>query len=279
MDATTSFYGSGDAAAFREKVERLANSGDVNAQIVMAGAYTPPECTYLPFKTAPADCPTDLKPTNPFGVTNSFDLAFHWLKLASDQGNGEATEMLAQLTERAIRFSALPNETMADVARLHALARSQGFDLQDVEYTCYSLDPVPGADTLTLETKAPAEATLSSEELAQLHTAGVSGKLRWQVICIQPNMTVALHHPEGPKVHLRIIVSSAMTREVKVPLPNRTDVIYLQQADRVVTFPTIYPAMLRSLAFRPSTAREPGGAFFQGIDGHFSSICPSPARP
>jgi hypothetical protein len=279
VQAMTSFYGSGDKAAFRATLEKLASSGDVAAQILLAGAYTPPECTFLPFKTAPTDCPNDLKPSNPLGLTPSFELAIHWLTLASNQGNGEATETLAQLIERAIRSSAISGWQMADVDRLHALARSQGFDVQDVEYSCYSLESGRPANTLIMAGNPPSKASLSSEQLDALQAAGVSGTLHWQITSILPNSTGALRHPEGPKVYMRVIVSAAVTREVRVPMPNRADIIYVQQADRVVKLPSTYPTITRSVAFRPPVADEPGGAYSQSIDGNFTAICPSPTSP
>jgi TPR repeat protein len=71
-------------------------------------------------------------------LTGSFEEAIHWLKLASGQGSGEACEILAQVMERAIRSSAITKYQMTDVIHYHAAARAQGYDLQDVEYSCES---------------------------------------------------------------------------------------------------------------------------------------------
>jgi hypothetical protein len=257
-----------DPPNFRAIVEQQAASGKLVAQMLLGETYIPPECTFLPFKIAPGDCPQDPKQPNLLGLTPSFDLAIHWLTLASEQGNGEASEILAQVIERAIRSSNASHYQMAEVARYHAFARSQGFDLQDDEISCYSLDPSGPADRLIMAA-APAEYQLTPQELDSLHAAGASGTLRWGGDNIRPGWTNLLQHPEGPRVHTRVILGAPASHELLVPMGNRVDVTYLQQGDRIVTIPSTYPALRRVLSIRPPTADEPAAALLQGVDGQF----------
>jgi hypothetical protein len=257
-----------DPVSWRATLEKQAASGKLVAQILLGEAYIPPECTFLPFKTAPADCPED--PTNNLlGLTRSFDTAIHWLTLASEQGSGEASEILAEVIERTIKSPTPTRYQMTDVAHYHALARSQGFDIQDVEISCYSLDPNGPAGRLIMA-DAPVEYQFTPRELDSLHAAGASGTLRWgSTNGIQSGTTVLLRHPEGPKIHTKVILGHPTSHEVFAPLGDRVDVVYLQQRDQIVTIPPTYPALRRVLSIRPPTADEPAAALLQGIDGRF----------
>jgi hypothetical protein len=255
-----------DPVNFRATLEKQAASGKLVAQIFLGEAYIPPECTFLPFKTAPADCPED--PTNNLlGLTRSFDTAIHWLTLASEQGSGEASEVLAEVIERTIQSPTPSRYQMTDVAHYHALARSQGFDLQDVEISCYSLDPSgPAGRLIMADTQAQYQFT--PQELDFLHAAGASGTLRYGGSNI-PGSTTVLRHPEGPKIHARVILGHPTSHEVFAPLGDRVDVVYLQQRDQIVTIPPTFPALRRVLSIRPPTADEPAAALLQEIDGRF----------
>jgi hypothetical protein len=252
---------------FRATLAKQAGSGKLLAQMLLGEAYIPPECTFLPFKIAPADCPQDPL-NNLLGLTRSFDLAIHWLSRASEQGNGEASEILAQVIERTIRSPIPSHYQMTDVAHYHALARSQGFDLQDVEISCYSLDPSGPADH-SIMANTPAEYQFTPQELDSLHAAGASGTLRFGGRNVNPGFTTLLRHPEGPRIHTRIILGRPASHELFVPMGDRVDVVYLQQGDRIVTIPSTYPALRRVLSIRPPTADEPAAAMLQGIDGQF----------
>jgi len=246
--------------------------------MLLGEAYIPPECTYLPFKTAPADCPQDPLPNNLLGLTPSFDAAIHWLTLASEQGNGEASEILAQVIERSIRSPTPSRYQMTDVAHYHELARSQGYDLQDVEISCYSLDPSGPADRLIMA-DTPVEYQFVPQELDSLHAVGASGTLRWGATSRDSGLGGILQHPEGPRVHTRVILGDPTSHELLVPLGDRVDVTYLQQGDRIVTIPSTYPALRRVLSIRPPTADGPAGAMLQGIDALFGGGCATRTFP
>jgi hypothetical protein len=202
------------------------------------------------------------------GITPSFDFAIHWLSLASEQGNGEASEILAQVIERMIRSPIPTHYRMTDVAHYHALARSQGYDLQDDEISCYSLDPSGPADRLIMA-NTPVQYQFTPQELDSLHAAGASGTLRWGGGNIRPGWSGMLQHPEGPRVHTRVILGSPASHQLFIPMGNRVDVTYLQQGDRIVSIPSTYPALRRVLSIRPPTADEPAAAMLQGVDGLF----------
>jgi len=67
---------------------------------------------------------------NPLGVEAFYEEAVHWLQKASAQGSGEASEVLAQLITRMQANGHGTSYTVADSDRFHALARSQGFDVE-----------------------------------------------------------------------------------------------------------------------------------------------------
>ena len=257
----------GDQAAFLAFVEKQAADGKLLGEFLLGTMYIPPECTFLPFKNAPSDCPSETRIKMPSMPTPSFGEAVHWLKLASAQGSGEASEILAQVMERAIRSGASTESQMSDVAHYHALARSQGYDLQDVEYSCYTLDDSHPGGRLEMADTSP-EFRLSPQELDALHTAGASGTLRWRGTSIESGLTTILRHPEGPKVHMRAILSHPVSREVAVPIPNRTDVIFLQIQDRILTVPSSYPMTARVMVLQPSTKEEAGGSGLSGRRWH-----------
>jgi TPR repeat protein len=67
---------------------------------------------------------------NPLGVEAFYEEAVHWLQKASAQGSGEASEVLAQLLTRMQANGHGTTYTAADSDRFHALAYSQGFDVE-----------------------------------------------------------------------------------------------------------------------------------------------------
>lgn len=272
------YYLAADKANFLATVERQAASGKLVAQMMLGGAYIPPECIFHPYKTAPAECPQDHTPNNDWGLTPSFDLAIHWLTLASMQGNGEASEILAQIIDRMIHSPTPSRYQMADVARYHALARSQGYDLQDVDYLCYSLDPSHPTDRLTMSGTPPTEYSFTPQDLEALQAAGASGTISWRNGS-GPDITTLLRHPEGPKFRLKVILGRPPSKQILVPMADRVDVVYLQHGDHVVTIPPTYPTIRRKISFRPRTDEQGAGAGFQQIDGHFSDGCTVTALP
>jgi hypothetical protein len=63
--------------------------------------------------------------------------------------------------DRSINSPTPSRYRMTDVAHYHALARSQGYDLQDVEYSCYTLDASHPTDRLTLS-RSPSDPSLTN---------------------------------------------------------------------------------------------------------------------
>jgi hypothetical protein len=271
-------YASGDRAGFRAFIEKQAAEGNPLGEFFLGAAYIPPECTFLPFKNAPVDCPGEPASNNPLGLISSFPDAIHWFGLASAQGNGEASEALAQVMERAIRSSATTRYQMTDVAHYHALARSQGYDLQNVDYSCYSLDAGHPDDLLVMPASVPPEFRLEPEVLAALHAAGASGTVKFRGRSDQP-LTVLLRHPEGPKVHISVVVAHAVSHEIAVPLPDRVDVVFMQAGDGIIPVPSSYPKISRVMILKPPTKEGAGGAAIQSIDGTFENACPVLAQP
>jgi hypothetical protein len=273
-----SFYAlAADPPKLRATVRQQAASGNFVAEMLLGESYIPPECTFLPYKSAPADCPDELPPINLMNAKPSFDTAIHWLTLASAQGSGEASEIIAQLMDRMIKTQIASSYQPADVAHFHALARSQGYDLQDVHYSCYTLDPSQPKDRLVMA-KTTQEFQFTTEELSTMHAAGASGTIRWHM-SFQSIPNGLLRQPEGPEVHTRVVLTHPTSHQILLPLGDRVDVTYLQQGDLVLTLPSAYPTLNRKLAFQSATTDQPASAAFQAIDGTFSEGCdyvPSP---
>ncbi|MGD0097845.1 MAG: hypothetical protein ABSB60_15250 [Terracidiphilus sp.] len=271
-------YASGDQVGFQAFIRKQAADGNIVAEKFLGMQFIPSECTFLPFKNAPADCPNDPPANNSMGPTRSFAEAIHWLGLASAQGDGEASEVLAQAMERAIRTSASTAYQMSDVAHYHALARSQGYDLQNVDYTCYSLNAGHPADQLVMAASVPSEYQIAPEVLAALHAAGASGTVKFRGSSDQ-SLTTLTRHPEGPKVHIRVVLAHPVTHKVVVPLPDRVDVVFAQMGDGIVSVPSSYPKIARMMILRPQTKDDAGAAAIQSVDGKFANSCPVLAQP
>lgn len=279
-NAIMAYAHTGDSATFRQTIESAANSGDIGAELVLAGQYTPEPCTFAPDHDPP-NCPQGKNPPDSFNRTvlkipASYDNAAQWLTRASAQGSGEATEMLAQLITRMLANNHPTSYTAADSTRLHALARSQGFNAEQIVVSCYRLST--STPTLTvagplpqplLHEKPPAQ-SFSEAELHQLQTSGTHGTLRFSGAAGDGD-SLLLSLPEGPVVHIRIILDHAPTREIHLPIPDRHDVIYLQRGDRILAFPPNLPALTRTLSITPPHPDLPQvSAFIQNLNGSFS---------
>ncbi len=241
------FMRTGDKDAYRSSVFHAAEVGDLAAELLLAEEYIPEQCTFEPNQDVP-HCGKDGKEPphvvfrqNPLGVEASYEEAGRWLEKASGQGSGEASEVLAQLITRMLANGHGTSYTAADSNRLHALARSQGFDVERISVTCYKL--VPGKGGLTLGClpglivgELPRQ-PFTQEELTALGTAGISGSLLYGG-GIGGGDSVLLMRPEGPVVNVRIILDHVPGDAVLLPMPAHHDEIYVQRGDDFVGFPS-----------------------------------------
>jgi len=263
------FAVSGDKAALRTYVEEQASKGDILAELILGEQFIPPECTFAKGKTAPEGCPNEvsMRP-NPFGVEPSFESAISWLSKASDQGSGEASEILAQLIDRMVTSHESTSHTMSEVEHYHQLARSQGFDAQASEVSCYTIKS-DGTGALAVS-KRNAEHNLSDAEMEVLRRAGRTGIITWTGTDAGGS-SVLLTRPDGPPTRVILVLDHAPNKETRLPLPRHASVMYVQHGETWLSIAADDPVTERSIVLLPEREdMQQVTVFVQGIDGSFS---------
>lgn len=283
-EALMTFARTGDRTAYKAAVFRAAQEGNVAAELLLAEQYIPEQCHFEPNQDVPHCGKNENEPpnvvfrTNPLGIDASYEEASKWLERASAQGSGEASEVLAQLITRmqANRYST--HYTVKDSTRFHALARSQGFDVEAISVTCYKR--VPGGSGITLGRlpglivgEQPME-PFTPEELKALDKAGITGSLLYGGGSGGGD-SVLLMRPEGPRVNVRIILDHDPGSEVLLPMPAHHDAIYAQRGDEFLAFPNGGNVMPRYINLEPQTQDTPQvSVFIQAMDGgHSGGFC------
>lgn len=286
-EALMRFARTGDKQAFRATVLEAAGKGDLTAQLLLAQQYIPERCSHEPNQDVPHcgtsrnESPSVVFRANPLGIDASYENACTWLEKASAEGSGEASEILAQLITRMRSNGHRTHYTAEDSARFHALARTQGFDVEPVSVTCYRL--VPGNSGITLGrlpnliNGSPPEAPFTSEELHALKTAGVSGLLLYGGGSGFGESSL-IADPEGPAVHVRVILDHDPGSVVLLPMPAHHDVVYLQHGSDFLAFPNVGEVLPRhvSLTSQPhpdsqvlASVQQMSGAFGGGFCARF----------
>jgi hypothetical protein len=283
-EALMTFASNGDGKAYKATVFKAAEAGNLAAELILAEQYIPEQCTFEPNQDTPHcgkkgdEPPHVIFRSNPLGIDASYEEACHWLEKASTQGSGEASEVLAQLITRMHANGHSTPYTSADSVRFHALARSQGFDVESISVTCYK--SVPGGSGITLGrlpsliVGAPPKDPFNPEEIEALARAGVKGALLYGGGSGSGD-SVLLMRPEGKTVNVRIILDHDPGAEVLLPLPSHHDVIYLQHGDEFLGFPSGGRVLPRFINLSPQTADTPQvSVFTQLMDGgHSGGFC------
>lgn len=254
------FMRTGDSKAFQNTIMDAAQAGDIGAELLLAEQYIPEQCTFEPDRDVPHcgkdgnEAPQVVFRQNPLGVDASYGDAVRWLEKASAQGSGEASEVLAQLITRMQTNGRGTSFTVADSDRFHALARSQGFDVEAISTTCYKL--TPGANGIKLAQRPglvagePPSQPFTDQELADLNKAGISGTLLYQGTSGGGD-SVLLSRPQGNVAHVRIILDHDPGYEVLLPIPAHRDVVYVQLGEKFLAFPSQGPNLPRFLSIQP----------------------------
>lgn len=283
-DAWMTFARTGDKGAFRATVLKASQEGDLVAELLLAEQYIPEQCTLEPDQDVPHCGKSGNEPphvvfrTNPLGIDASYEEASKWLEKASAQGSGEASEVLAQLITRMKANGHDTPYTMADSAHFHALARSQGFDVEAISVTCFRRDSggssiTPGRLPGLIVGNQPTE-PFTPEELHALYEAGFSGSLVYGGRSSGGD-SVLLSRPEGPRVNVRIILDHDPGSEVLLPMPAHHDEIYVQRGDQFLAFPSGGKVLPRFINLEPQTSDTPQvSVFTQAMDGgHSGGFC------
>jgi len=283
-NAMMAYMRTGDGTAFRTTIMDAAQAGDIGAELFLAEQYIPEECTFEPNQDVPRcgkngnEPPTLVFRKNPLGIEASYGDAIRWLEKASAQGSGEASEVLAQLITRMQTNGVGTSFTVADSDRLHALARSQGFDVEAISATCYKLTPggkgiklgqLPG-----LVIDDPPTKPFTDQELADLEKSGISGSLLYGGGAGNGDSTL-LSRPQGGAAHVRIILDHDPGYEVLLPIPAHRDVIYVQRGVTFLAFPSEGPNLPRFLSIQPlGKPATQISLFIQSMDGaHAGGFC------
>lgn len=254
------FARTGDHEALRNTITGAAQAGDIGAELLLAEQYIPEQCTFEPNQDVPHcgksgnESPHVVFRKDPLGVEASYEEAAHWLQKASEQGSGEASEVLAQLITRMQANGHGTSYTAADSDHFHALARTQGFDVEQISATCYQLTQgssgiklgrIPG-----LILGEPPSRPFTDQELIELNEAGVSGLLLYGGGSSNGD-SVLLMRPQGAVAHVRIILDHDPGYEVLLPIPAHRDVIYVQRGDKFLAFPSEGPNLPRFISLHP----------------------------
>jgi len=274
----------GDFSSFSKFVQSQAANGDIGAELLLGEQYIPEQCTFEPDRDAP-HCGKDGNETphvvfraNPLGIPASYEEAAHWLERASTQGCGEASEVLAQLITRMLANGHATTYTVADSARLHALARSQGFDVESISVTCYQLTPgsIPlslGKQPKGLLLGQPPPTPLSEDQLNAIRALHPTGTLRFQGFSGTGDSTL-LTRPEGPPVQVYIILDHDPGHEVHLAIPAHHDRIYVQNGDAFVSIPPDESNLPRYFSIMPQRPDyKQVSIFIQQMSGGFSGGC------
>lgn len=278
------FMQTGDKGAFRNAIMQAARAGDLGAELLLAEQYIPEQCTFEPNQDVPHCGKSGNEPPhvvfrqNPLGVEASYEDAASWLEKGSTQGSGEASEVLAQLITRMLANGHGTSYTAADSDRFHALARSQGFDVESISATCYKLTPGGSGIKLGridgLIVGEPPDKPFTEEELAELAKAGISGSLLYGGGAGGGD-SVLLMRPHGPIAHVRIILDHDPGYEVLLPMPAHRDVIYVQRGNTFLAFPSAEPNLPRFVSIQPlGKPATQISVFTQTMDGgHSGGFC------
>jgi hypothetical protein len=276
-DALMAFASTGDKGAYKASVMKAAQEGNLAATLLLAEEYIPEQCTSEPNQDVPhcgksgSEPPRVVFRANPLDIKASYEEAAKWLEKASAQGSGEASEILAQLITRMKANGHETPYTAADSTHFHALARSQGFDVEAISVTCYRRDP--GGSTITvgrlpslISGDKPAT-PFTAKELQALSEAGFSGSLLYGG-GTGGGDSVLLARPEGPTVNIRIILDHDPGAEVLLPMPAHRDEIYIQRGDQFLAFPSGGKVLPRFISLEPQTAATPQmSVSTQSMDG------------
>lgn len=283
-DAMMTFARTGDSAAFRNTIVHAAQAGNVGAELLLAEQYIPEQCPFEPDQDAPHcgkngnKAPHVVFRSNPLGVEASYEEAARWLQQASAQGSGEASEVLAQLITRMHANGHGTSYAAADSDRFHALARSQGFDVEQISVTCYRLTLGGGGIRLgrlpDLILGEPPSKPSSDQELAELDKAGISGSLLYGGGSGNGD-SVLLMRPQGTVARVRIILDHDPGYEMLLPIPAHRDVIYVQRGDKFLAFPSEGPNLPRFISVQPlGKPATQISVFTQSMDGgHSGGFC------
>jgi|GEM_PF-3960844 len=262
----------GDLPGYKAELQKQAEAGSALAQLSLGALYIPREKYALPDISLPLktnENPNIVPDNRATPLTKlfppSFPEALKWLTLASAQGSGEASELIAQIITRQ-RDSHQPTPYIAaDIEKYHKLAVQQGYDLENAFVRCLRL--THDLPTLTCDDRRLPGTCPTQDELQQLRASGITGTLEPDGGASGGLTSITLH-PSAPPARVFVILDHNVTTEQRLPLPRHASAIYVQQPSGWLVLPKDVPVLDRDIIIMP-----PYGplneimAYIQNIEG------------
>jgi hypothetical protein len=272
MQKANAYVMAGDLPGYKAELQKQAEAGSAYAQLSLGALYIPRE------KHAPPDIshaftsneePKIVPDTSNTLLTKLFPPslaeALKWLTLASAQGSGEASELIAQIITRQLDTQQSTSYTAADTEKYRKLAVQQGYDLENASVRCLSL--TRDLPTLTCDDRRLPGTCPTPDELQQLRVSGVTGTLQPQGGASGGLTSITLR-PAAPPARVFIILDHNVTSEQRLPLPRHASAIYVQQPGGWLVLPKDVPVLDRDIVIMPPFG--PLGeimAYVQDIEG------------
>lgn len=245
VDAALALLWTGPPGPAISQLDKLATQGDVKAALFLGDIYR--KKSALP-------------------IERQSQRALFYYGLASRQGSGEASELIAEMLEHQ---EALPPDRR-DAASWRALAVHQGWVQQELVISC--LDWIHGPEQLHCEpmdtsadTNPPmANGCPSAADMKRLRAQGLTGSLRQDAAHGQKS--------DGLSAKAILIMDRPVLSEQDLKQPYAASVIYLQNANgRWQMIPANAPLLDRYIVLK-SDGGGPGrtGVLAQNPDGSAS---------
>ncbi|MEG9436889.1 hypothetical protein JAO29_12030 [Edaphobacter sp. HDX4] len=251
--AVTHLY-TGDLLGFRTELLTQAKAGNPAAHLMLGIQYVPKETFALPslskwqanMDQRPKIVPeTKISPLSKI-FPPSYSEALKWLTLASAQGSGEASELVAQIILRMLDEHQASTYTAIDAAHYRSLAVQQGYDLEDVSVRCLRLT----RSTRALTCDARPGSCPTPDEMQGLRGIGLAGTLEPEGGA-SSSMTSITMHPGGPPARAIVIIDHNIDAKQRLPLPRHASTIYVQQAKGWLALPKDGPVLNRDIILTP----------------------------
>jgi hypothetical protein len=277
----------GDLSGFQTELLTQAKAGNPAAQLMLGTQYVPKETFALPslseWQANKYQKPKIVPGTQIYPLSRifppSYSEALKWLTLASAQGSGEASELVAQIILRMLDEHQASTYTAVDAANYRRLAVQQGYDLEEATVDCFRLSHTP--QTLTCIDAHPRPGSCPTpDEMQELRATGLTGTLEPEGGASGGLTSITLH-PGGPPAHAIVIIDHNIDAEQRLPLPRHASTIYVQEAKGWLALPKDSPVLNRDIVLKPGEdAFNAIMVYVQGINGDGSGgYCTRSIRP
>jgi hypothetical protein len=272
MQKADAYVMAGDLPGYKAELQKQAEAGSAYAQLSLGALYIPRETFAPPDISLPLKFnqnPRLVLDTSVTPLTKlfppSFPEALKWLTLASAQGSGEASELIAQIITRQLDGHQPTPYIAADIEKYRKLAVQQGYDLENASVRCLSL--THDSPTLTCDDRRLPGTCPTQDELQQLRVSGITGTLQPEGGA-SGGLTDITMHPGGPPARVFVILDHNVATEQRLPLPRHASAIYVQQPSGWLVLPKDVPVLDRDIVIMPPYGPiDEIMAYVQNIEG------------